>query len=140
MELRRSDPRPKRPCNNRLRHWARGIALVLTIGLAGFGTATIALSDDGGVVTVASTDSSPNSTTAASATHLRVEAGSPQTAGSEFSVTVTALDASDNTVTGYTGTVSFTSTDGAATLPADYTFTANDRGSKPFSVTLNHSG
>src|SRR5712691_12676424 len=119
MELRRSDPRPKRPCNNRLRHWARGIALVLTIGLAGFGTATIALSDDGGGVT-------------ASPTHLRVEAGSPQTAGSSCFVPVTALDQDNQTVPSYTGTVHFTSTDGAATLPADYTFTGGDEGSKSF--------
>ena len=38
------------------------------------------------------------------------------------------LDASDNVVSGYAGTVQFTSTDTQAVLPADYTFTAADAG------------
>jgi len=36
-------------------------------------------------------------------------------------------------VTGYTGTIHFKSTDGRATLPADYTFTAADKGAHTFS-------
>jgi len=35
---------------------------------------------------------------------------------------VTASDAYGNLATKYTGTVHFTSSDGSATLPADYTF------------------
>jgi hypothetical protein len=57
----------------------------------------------------------------------------PSSVGSPQSVTVTAWDQSGNTVTGYTGTVHFTSTDGAAALPTDYTFTAADAGSHTFS-------
>ena len=49
-------------------------------------------------------------------------------------VTVTAMDAYGNTATGYTGTVHFTSTDGAAVLPADYTFTAGDAGVHTFTT------
>ena len=41
-------------------------------------------------------------------------------------------DAFGNTATGYTGTVHFTSTDGQAVLPADYTFTAGDAGIHTF--------
>src|SRR5262249_24834493 len=63
------------------------------------------------------------SQTAPGATHLSVSAPSGSTAGSPFTVTVTALDASGNTVPGYTGTVHFTSTDTSAPLPPDYTFT-----------------
>jgi len=59
-----------------------------------------------------------------------------QTAGVAGSVTVTAQDASSNTDTAYTGTVHFTSTDGAAGLPANYTFLASDNGTHTFSVTL----
>lgn len=54
--------------------------------------------------------------------------------GDVASATLTAYDTNYNVATGYTGTVRFTSTDGAATLPADYTFTANDQGTKTFSA------
>lgn len=40
-------------------------------------------------------------------------------------VTVTAYDACGNVKTNYTGEVTWTSTDGSATLPAPYTFTSN---------------
>ena len=36
-------------------------------------------------------------------------------------------------VTGYTGTIHFTSTDNTATLPANYTVTATDKGVHTFS-------
>src|SRR5205823_4459205 len=64
------------------------------------------------------------------------------TAGSAFNVTVTALDAFGNTATGYTGTVHFTSTDGAATLPTNYPFVAGDNGVHTFTngVTLRTAG
>ena len=42
--------------------------------------------------------------------------------------------------TGYTGTVHFTSTDGQAVLPANYTFTGGDAGVKTVSVTLKTAG
>ncbi len=58
---------------------------------------------------------------------------SPIVAGSAADVTVTARDAFDNVATGYTGTVSFTSSDGAALLPADATFAAGDAGVKTVS-------
>jgi hypothetical protein len=41
---------------------------------------------------------------------------------------------------GYTGTVHFSSTDPAANLPANYTFTAADAGSHTFTATLNTGG
>src|SRR5205807_3085309 len=78
--------------------------------------------------TITGTDTISNSITgtsntvtvsAAAATHYAVSAPGAATAGNSFSVTVTALDAFNNTATGYAGTVHFTSTDGAATLPAD---------------------
>lgn len=40
----------------------------------------------------------------------------------------------------YAGTVHFTSSDPAAVLPSDYTFTSADAGSHTFSVTLNTTG
>ena len=56
------------------------------------------------------------------------------TAGSPQQVTVTAEDAGGNVVTGYTGTVHFTSTDPKATVPASYTFTSQDAGSHTFAA------
>ena len=43
-------------------------------------------------------------------------------------MTLTVKDAYGNVVTGYTGTVHFTSSDHRAKLPANYTFTAADQG------------
>ncbi len=74
------------------------------------------------------------------ATHLQVSAPASAAAGSAFSITVTAQGASNNTVNSYTGTVHFTSSDGQAILPADYTFLAGDNGVHTFSVTLGTPG
>lgn len=74
-----------------------------------------------------------------------VPSSGTETAGSPFTVTVTAQDAQNNTVADYTGTVSFTSSDAQAVLPAAYTFTTGtnkDNGSHQFSsgVTLKTAG
>ncbi len=55
---------------------------------------------------------------------LVVAAPTSVTAGTPFIVTVTAQNAAHNTVTGYTGTVHFSSTDPQAVLPADITLTS----------------
>ena len=49
-------------------------------------------------------------------------------AGATFGFTVTALDAYNNVVTGFGGTVTFTSSDLNAVLPAPYPFTSTDAG------------
>lgn len=77
---------------------------------------------------------------AAPATHFAVSAPASTTAGSAFNATVIALDALNNTVTGYAGTVHFTSSDPQAALPGDYTFTAGDAGVHTFSATLKTAG
>jgi streptogramin lyase len=76
------------------------------------------------------------------ASRFVVSAPSTSTAGTPFGITITALDAANRTVTGYTGTVHLTSSDSLATLPADYTFTADDNGVHTFSngVTLLTAG
>jgi hypothetical protein len=68
----------------------------------------------------------------AAATQFAVNGPAGSTAGSAFSVTLTALDPYNNAVTGYTGAVHFTSSDGQASLPGDYTFTAADAGMHTF--------
>src|SRR5207245_489898 len=60
----------------------------------------------------------------------------PATAGTAGFVVVTALDQFGNTASGYRGAVTITSSDGAATLPADHTYTVTDAGVNTFAVTL----
>jgi hypothetical protein len=73
-------------------------------------------------------------TSAAAATLVVSGLPSPEVAASAHSVTVTILDAYGNTATGYGGTVHFTTSDPAATLPADYRFTASDAGVHKFAL------
>ena len=80
---------------------------------------------------------SGSSSPPAPATHFSVTAPTAPTAGTAFTLTVTALDASNNTVTTYSGTVRFTSTDDQAALPANSTLT---NGSGSFSATLQTAG
>jgi hypothetical protein len=104
--------------------------------------------DTAGTQTVTATDAASASLTGtaavavspAAASHLGVAAPSISTAGTAFSVTVTALDPFGNTASGYLGTVHFSSSDGQATLPADYGFTSGDGGSHSFGVTLKTAG
>jgi hypothetical protein len=66
-------------------------------------------------------------------THVSVSGPAFTPSGTSFNFTVTALDASNNTVTSYSGTMHFTSTDPHAQLPADSTLVS---GSKVFSAKL----
>lgn len=62
-------------------------------------------------------------------------------AGQTFSFVLTALDAFNHVALGYRGTVSFSSTDGAATLASKFTFSAADNGVHVFTgVTLRTAG
>src|SRR5262249_13155576 len=65
---------------------------------------------------------------------------SPATAATPGTFTVPVQDAFGNTATDYRGTVHFTSSDGQAALPADYTFTAADNGVHTFTATLKTAG
>src|SRR5207245_2340017 len=59
---------------------------------------------------------------------LKVTAPSSATAGQAFTTTVAAVNAQGNPATTYTGTLHFSSSDPAAVLPADYTFTTGTGG------------
>jgi len=92
--------------------------------------------------TLAATDTATSSLTGTSATiavnagavaHFAVRAPGTATAGSAFDFAVTAQDQFNNTATDYTGTVQFTSSDGAGLLPANSTLTS---GVGTFSATL----
>ena len=71
------------------------------------------------------------------ATHFSLTAPATATTGTAFNFTVTALDASNNVATSYSGTAHFTSTDGQAVLPGNSTL-ANGTGT--FSATLETVG
>jgi subtilase family serine protease len=62
------------------------------------------------------------------------------TAGQGQSVTVTAKDPYGNLATGYTGTVKFSSTDSAASLPGPSTFSITNKGVASFPVTFETPG
>jgi hypothetical protein len=71
---------------------------------------------------------------------FKLTAPSSATHGVPFNVTLTAQDKYGNTTPAYTGTVHFTSSDGAAVLPANYTFISTDNGVHTVVVTLNTVG
>jgi hypothetical protein len=74
-------------------------------------------------------------------TQLGVSIPASVTAGAAQNVTVTSKDAYGNTTPAYRGAIRFTSTDPAAVLPADYTFTAADNGVHAFpTVALKTAG
>jgi hypothetical protein len=74
------------------------------------------------------------------ANHLAVLSLPSTVTGLEAPVEVVALDAANDRVLDYRGTVHITSSDSSALLPGDFTFTANDRGAHLFNVTLETPG
>jgi hypothetical protein len=77
----------------------------------------------------------------AAASKFIIAAQSSVQAGVAFGLTMIVEDAYGNVVTGYTGTVHFSSSDHKSTLPASYTFTAADRGIHTFTgLILRKSG
>jgi hypothetical protein len=118
-------------------------ATTFTSGVASFagtfntaGTETVTATDN--LLTL--TGTSAGAPVSAALSTLLVTAPSSVAAGSAFSVTVAAYGANSLLLTGYQGTVHFTSTDTLATLPANYTFTLADAGDHVFSVILQTPG
>jgi uncharacterized protein (TIGR03437 family) len=122
--------------------YSSGNPLTLTNGTLNFNVSP----KKSGVFTVTATDSVNSSLTGTSnaitalpgpTTKFVVSAPSTATAGTAFTFTVTAVDLNNNTTPAYAGTVHFTTSDGAATLPADSTLT---NGVGTFSATLKTAG
>jgi photosystem II stability/assembly factor-like uncharacterized protein len=61
-------------------------------------------------------------------------------AGAPFSITVTAEDPFNRTLSSYTGLVHFVSTDPQGMMPPDVTFVPSDNGTQTLPVTLNTPG
>jgi len=121
-----------------------------TAGNAGVRSFTGVVLKTAGGRSVTATDTGTSSVTgvgattvvaADAATMTLTGIANPTTSGASASATVTLRDAYGNVATGYRGTVGFTSSDAAATLPSAYTFTAADAGTHAFSgITLRTSG
>ena len=77
---------------------------------------------------------------AGGAAKLRLVGASSGVAGHTDTVTVNATDSNNNLATNYTGTVRFASSDSQAILPASYTFTGADAGSRTFTVQWHTAG
>jgi hypothetical protein len=100
----------------------------LTLGTGSF----VAMLKKAGAQTITATDTSSSTlkgtsnsvaVSAAAAASFIVDVSGPVPVGQATVMHVNPHDAFDNLVSGYTGTVHFTSTDSAASLPADAAFT-----------------
>lgn len=110
------------------------ISVNVTASAAGSLADTVQVSStNGGVGNTASAALQVQST----AIHLAVSAPASATAGAPFNYTVSALDAANNPVTTYSGSVQFTSSDPQALLPAASRLT---NGSGTFAATLKTAG
>ena len=111
----------------------------------GIGTFSATMNTAGGQ-TITATDTVAASITGTSASidvsvapgpHFSVTAPVNATAGTSINFTVTALDGANNSLPSYSGTVSFTSSDSQASLPANSTLT---NGTGSFSATMKTVG
>ena len=103
------------------------------------GTQTITATD---TVTASLTATESNIAVKPGAAAILKVTGFPKsdTAGAAGNVVVTAYDAYGNVATGYTGTISFSSSDPRAVLPSGFSLSAVDLGTHAFSVTLETVG
>jgi len=114
-------------------------------GLASFNLADLSLIEAGSTIFTATDGSDTAATSTITVLPLTTAArlivsGYPSSvlSGTAHAVTVTVRDRYNNIATGFTGTVTLSSSDAAAVFaPAAYTFTAADAGTHSFQVTLN---
>lgn len=108
----------------------------LTLRSAGQRTATVTDTSNSLIIGSAAVTVNP----AAASTLIVASFPSTTTAGAVETFSVTARDPFGNLATGYRATVQFSSTDGQATLPQNYTFTGADNGSRTFGAVLKTTG
>jgi hypothetical protein len=138
VDITSTDSAARLPADFTFRRRDRGIrAFAVTFGTQGPQTIT---ATDTANRAVSGSSASVTVSPPAVATQLAVIASPFARSGRNATVIVTALDASGRRVRGYTGTVTFSSTDSAATLPAAYQFTTADRGRHVFRVRWATSG
>jgi hypothetical protein len=86
------------------------------------------------------TGSAPVTVNPGAASQFNLSVASRAQVGIVLSAIVTVQDAFGNQVTGYRGTVKWSSSDGLASLPGSYTFTASDGGQHTFSLMFDTAG
>ena len=122
---------------------AAGTFLVQNINPGPAGSAPTFLTPSNGTLFFSATDQAHGNELWAyyPATHLKITAASTvATPGSPFEITITALDKNNQVDTSYTGKVHFTSSDGSALLPLNYTFTPADQGVHSYTLILRKPG
>jgi hypothetical protein len=83
----------------------------------------------------------PNAQTIVSfASQFAVSVSGPVTAGTPFTLTVTAEDPTGRAVPSYVGTINLSNSIALDGLPAQYTFAPGDNGSRSFTVTASQAG
>jgi hypothetical protein len=135
-----TDPAATKPADHTFTAADNGARTFTGVVLKTAGNRSLAATDK---ATSSITGAGSTAVVAASATSLALTGiTTPAAAGSAATATVTVRDAYGNLATGYRGTVQFSSTDPAATLPAAYPFTAGDAGVHAFTggVTLRTAG
>jgi len=131
VHLTSSDMQATLPANSALTNGTGPFSVTLKT----LGSQTITATDT--VTASLKGTSSPINVVSNAATHLSVGGPGNIDTRKTFQLTVTALDAANNTSAVYTGEVHFTSSDSQAKLPADSTLTA---GVATFSATLETVG
>jgi len=132
VQFTSSDPQAVLPHNSTLTNGIGSFSVTLKTSGAQTITAT-----DTATASIVGTASLTN-VTAGPATHFSVTTSANATARANISVTVMAVDAYNNFLNTYSGTIHFTSTDSKAILPADATLPPNGTGI--FSATLETVG
>jgi hypothetical protein len=133
-----SDVQAGLPANYTFANKDSGVhAFSVTLKTAGVQTVSVVDLADGTVRSLASTINVKASATVGS---FVVSSSPAATAGNAQAVTVQVKDIYGNLTDAYLGTVAFSSSDVQAGLPTAYTFTAADRGTHTFAVTLKTAG
>jgi hypothetical protein len=131
-----------------LDRWSTPVDLGAPVNMEGFNDAASALSADSNTLFfysnrpggLGTNDLYMSTRLPEVADHLTLSVPANTTAGENIRLTVTAWDHYGNIATGYTGTVTFTSSDLQAMLPASYTFTTDDKGTHTFDFVLRTAG
>lgn len=110
------------------------LAVAASLGVAGCGGSSGV--DHLAVWTADNTLSCPAGVTKADATCFYSVIAGTEAVG----LSVAAVDADNRLVRDYTGTWSFSSTDGAAGLPGSYTLKTDDYGTKDFNILISQAG
>ncbi|MFY0568546.1 hypothetical protein ACN28E_32615 [Archangium lansingense] len=117
--------------------FSQGVAVV-SLAFRTQGDQTVTVKEVGGALTATTNSVKVKSNELAA--RITLSGTGPTTAGAAASFTVTVTDVFGNALTGYQGTVHFSSTDSRAALPSTYTFTEADAGTRTFFASLQTSG